>query len=439
MPDDSNASRRSGRRSSRTDADLQPTDDPVVEPVVADAPDPVDGTADPTPIDEATAEAPAAEIVADEATAETAAIEDASQADDARDPTYAEATPANEDASETAATADDTPAGADATDDPTVTPSEATYDRSAEAPLDDWTAEEVLADRDAMTPTATLWAPVATIPAEAEPAAWLPWLQARSPDATICPFLRAVGDDDSLGFPIEAPDALNRCDAMREPVPQSLRQQELVCLTAAHINCPRYLRGATVVNTVATPRVRTKAILTPAISASLIILALSFGASVAFGLANGGLVLPSSAIATPAAPPPSASAVAAAPSTRATTAPSVVPSPSGPVAAATASAAPSASASVAPTPSATPAPSATPKATAKPAATPKPPTPRSAQLKRCPDKPNCWIYTVRSGDNLFSIAKYFGVSLSRVKSLNPWTETSSLRAGRKLILPNPTR
>ena len=26
----------------------------------------------------------------------------------------------------------------------------------------------------------------------------------------------------------------------------------------------------------------------------------------------------------------------------------------------------------------------------------------------CPDQPNCWIYTVRSGDNLFSIAHYFG-------------------------------
>ena len=60
-------------------------------------------------------------------------------------------------------------------------------------------------------------------------------------------------------------------------------------------------------------------------------------------------------------------------------------------------------------------------------------------LKPCPDKPNCWIYTVRSGDNLYSIAKYFGVSLSTVKSLNPWTKTQRLRAGKKLILPPPTR
>jgi hypothetical protein len=136
----------------------------------------------------------------------------------------------------------------------------------------------------------------------------LPWLQARSLDDRICPFLRAVADDDSLGFPVEAPDPANRCASMREAVPQSLRQQELVCLTASHTNCPRYLRGAVVAGDVSTPRVRTKAVLTPAISAALIILALSFGASVVFGLANGGLVMPSSALAT--RPATSASTVA---------------------------------------------------------------------------------------------------------------------------------
>ena len=43
--------------------------------------------------------------------------------------------------------------------------------------------------------------------------------------------------------PVEVPDAVNRCAALGESVPQSLRQQELVCLTSAHVNCPRYLRG----------------------------------------------------------------------------------------------------------------------------------------------------------------------------------------------------
>ena len=43
--------------------------------------------------------------------------------------------------------------------------------------------------------------------------------------------------------PIETPDPANRCTALHDAVPQSLRQQELVCLSSAHVNCPRYLRG----------------------------------------------------------------------------------------------------------------------------------------------------------------------------------------------------
>ena len=67
---------------------------------------------------------------------------------------------------------------------------------------------------------------------------WLPMLDDRSPDPTICPFLRAIDDEDELGLPVEAPDPANRCAALREPVPQSLRQQELVCLTAGARQLP---------------------------------------------------------------------------------------------------------------------------------------------------------------------------------------------------------
>src|SRR6476646_2605006 len=66
----------------------------------------------------------------------------------------------------------------------------------------------------------------------------------RSPNAWVCPFLRAVGDDGRPGPPIEVPDVANRCASAAESVPQSLRQQELVCLTSGHVNCPRYLRGS---------------------------------------------------------------------------------------------------------------------------------------------------------------------------------------------------
>jgi len=73
------------------------------------------------------------------------------------------------------------------------------------------------------------------------------------------------------------------------------------------------------------------------------------------------------------------------------------------------------------------------------AATTRPTSNRYALLRACPNKPRCWIYTVRSGDNLFSIAHYFGVPLDTVRRLNPWTRTQALRAGKQLILPPPTR
>ena len=65
-----------------------------------------------------------------------------------------------------------------------------------------------------------------------------------SPNAWVCPFLRSIDDDRRLGLPVEVPDPVNRCASLHDPVPQSLRQQELVCLTSGHVNCPRYLRGS---------------------------------------------------------------------------------------------------------------------------------------------------------------------------------------------------
>jgi hypothetical protein len=60
-------------------------------------------------------------------------------------------------------------------------------------------------------------------------------------------------------------------------------------------------------------------------------------------------------------------------------------------------------------------------------------------LEPCPDRPDCYIYTVRSGGNLVSIANYFGVPLETVYELNRWVRTTGLRAGQELILPPPTR
>jgi hypothetical protein len=259
----------------------------------------------------------------------------------------------------------------------------------------------------------------------------------RVADPRICPFLRVIDDAEGLGPPIEAPDPANRCAALREPVPQSLRQQELVCLSSGHVNCPRYLRGGLDVKParpVRTPRAVPTVNVTPATAGALAIFTVAFLLSVGFVLANGGVVL------TAVAPTPALSggvlgeAETAAP----TTAPTLEPTPAP-------TATPEPTPTVAPTdtpePTPSPLPSATPEPTAPPptvAPTVKPTSGRYALLTACPDRSGCWIYHIRSGDNLYSIANYFGVSLKTVQAWNPWTQ-SGLKTGRELRIPTPTR
>jgi LysM repeat protein len=170
------------------------------------------------------------------------------------------------------------------------------------------------------------------------------------------------------------------------------------------------------------PRGRTNRTVTPAIAGALVVLAASFALSVAFVVANGGLSLPA------AQRPVSTGAVTGA-------VPSAVASGS-----AEASVAPTESeatlASPAPSSKATPAPSATARPTPE---TPGPSSNRYDLLTACPSTPDCWVYVVRQGDNLVSIARYFGVPLKVVEQRNPWTTTSQLVAGQKLLLPAPTR
>ncbi len=250
----------------------------------------------------------------------------------------------------------------------------------------------------------------------------------RSP--CVCPFLRAIDDDDVLVAPVQAPDPANRCAALREVVPQSLRQQELVCLTSGHVNCPRYLRGsmgAAESRTVARG-VRT---VTPATAGALVAFAAAFVLSVAFVVANGGLVLTAAATRSPGAADVAAGNSPA--STASVTIGATVPPSAASSAAPTAT--PAVSASAAPAPLPTPRPTPSSGTTAMPPAS----SDRYALLKACPDEPGCWIYVVRSGDNLSSIANYFGVALQTVQTLNPWTSSTRLQAGQQLRLPPPTR
>lgn len=179
------------------------------------------------------------------------------------------------------------------------------------------------------------------------------------------------------------------------------------------------------------PPGRSNRTVTPAIAAALVVLAASFALSVAFVLANGGLDLPAAQ-----RPSRSTDAIGAVPSSTAqptaVNSATVTPPRTGPAASPTAAAASSKPVAI-----------GTAKPTAQPTTTPGT-SPRASSnrydlLTKCPSEADCWIYVVRQGDNLFSIARYFGVPLSVVEERNPWTKTTTLVAGQTLLLPPPTR
>ncbi|HET9345550.1 MAG TPA: LysM domain-containing protein [Candidatus Limnocylindrales bacterium] len=257
----------------------------------------------------------------------------------------------------------------------------------------------------------------ATIAALADPAT-------RSPKPDTCPFLRTIDGAGSATPPVEWSDPANRCVAVGEPTPQSSRQQELVCLTSGHNNCPRYLRGALVAADALAPVAIRRGPSVPVVASALLLVAAA-SMSVGFLLVRGGFDLPVA---------PTASQVAIAPSALPPVASSeptqTVPAPP------TASPPPASPASTEPAPTEPP-PSPSP---APPKATPASTSDRYLLLVPCPGTADCWIYTVRSGDNLVSIANYFGVDYDTVLDMNPDIgEPTTIRAGDDIRMPPPTR
>jgi hypothetical protein len=248
---------------------------------------------------------------------------------------------------------------------------------------------------------------------------------------SICRFL-AIKAGEAEFAPAVGLDTANRCVAIGDPMPQSGRQQELLCLASAHVNCPRYLRGVLLEGTPMPAPAPVRQPVAPAVIGAALVLATALAASFGFLAVRGGFNLPlptpSPALVAVVASPSAVPSPAAAPTSNPTATPTVPPSSS-----------PEPSASPSPSPSATPAPTPTaPPATPRPTATPAPTSDRFAVLTKCPSTPDCWIYVIRSGDNLESIAHWFGVSYNEIRAMNPNLRIP-IQPGDKLRIPTPTR
>jgi hypothetical protein len=245
-----------------------------------------------------------------------------------------------------------------------------------------------------------------------------------------CKFLRTIGSDGKLSDAGREAVPTHRCAAFGDPLPLSLRQQELVCLQRVHVSCPRYMRGTLLAEeSAATEDEHRARVGVPwLMMAGLVMIAL-VGVIAIAGMAGflpgtgGPAASPTEIAAVPTATPTDT------PTLEPTSEPTPTPTPS-------------------PSRAATPSPTDTPV----PTPTPTPPWPPGATASRmnlltpCTDQANCYVYVVRSAaqngskvnDTLDGIARFFGVSLNQIYDMNPWAR-SGIKPGQQLKIPPPTR
>jgi hypothetical protein len=252
-----------------------------------------------------------------------------------------------------------------------------------------------------------------------------------------CHFLRGITDNGRLVDPQPEANSTHRCAAFGEPLPLSLRQQELVCLQRVHVSCPRYLRGALLASESAaepeTVRTRSGISLPVATGLVLILVAALLGGAAASGFIPGlgsGSSPTTAYVALSNSPSDTATATSSAANG---VTPTSVATPS------LASAA-TATASASPTPSPTPAPSVAASPTPWPACPPGAKGGRLTCLVPCPDQTKCYEYMIHAGDKLNEIAFYFGVTMNSIWAMNPWLKGSTkIALGEILRLPPPTK